>query len=97
MTWKFNDSKPHDLNANGKNIAVEPAGMRKYYEFRRGITQLGYSPDEAAGKAGDMRMEKLPGHGADIYSLRLTQSHRVLLRINTNARIIEVLSIGGHY
>ncbi|MBY0446528.1 MAG: hypothetical protein K2Q15_15135 [Burkholderiales bacterium] len=94
--WKFDDSTPRRKYTSGKSIQVPPAGMRKFHEWRR-LILTGLHPSKAAEAIGDCHYEKIrQKDGINLFSIRLTQEHRVYFRLNDTSRIIEVMSIGGH-
>lgn len=94
MPYTFDDSAARDAWEKGRSIEVPPAGMRKYHDWKRLIQNEGKTPSDAARLAGDMNFEQLRGH-TNLYSVRLTQSHRVTFSIE--GMDVKVKSIGGHY
>lgn len=92
MGYIFNDDVAKKSYQSGKSRVVHPAGMKKYYEWRRLIRDRGVSPSDSAEKVGGLYFKRLTGNQ---YSIRLTQGHRVLFSINGHN--VTVLGIGGHY
>ncbi|PLR40820.1 hypothetical protein CYR55_05955 [Chimaeribacter californicus] len=92
MGYIFNDDAASKAYQSGKSRAVHPAGMKKYYEWRRLIRDRGMSPSDSAKKVGDLHYEKLTGNKC---SIRLTQGDRVLFSVQGHN--VTVYGIGGHY
>lgn len=95
MTWNFDDSEARNNYLKGKHIPVPSAGMRKYNDWKRRILSSAHKehPKDAAKYAGDMHYEKV----GDVYTIRLTQEHRVVFKLNDTLKKITVIRIGGHY
>ncbi|WP_414235623.1 type II toxin-antitoxin system YoeB family toxin [Enterobacter chuandaensis] len=90
--YNFTDTEQQSRHRKNKHIPVPESAMRKYYDWRRMVRDLGYDPKTAANHVCDGNPEKLHG---DTYSFRLTQEHRVVYtKVGNN---ITVLSVGGHY
>lgn len=96
MAWTIDDSQQRILYDKGKHVAVPPAGMSKYHEWRRKI-ELGTHPKNAADEVGDMHYEQLGGVNKGIYTIRLSQEHRVAFTLNGTLQQVNVISIGGHF
>jgi plasmid maintenance system killer protein len=96
MAWTIDDSQPRILYNKDKHVAVTPSAMGKYHEWRREI-ERGSDPKSAAGKVGDMHYEQLSGNNKGIYTIRLSQEHRVAFTINGTLQQVKVISIGGHF
>lgn len=92
MPWTVNDQQARNTFNQGKHVQVPPAAMKKYYEWRQ-LIQGGSDPKSAADEAGDMHYEKLKN--TDIYTIRLSQEHRVVFKII--GEMVQVIKIGGHY
>lgn len=90
--YNFTDGEQQSRFSKNKHIPVPEAAMRKYYEWRRMVRDMGHDPKTAANYVCDGNPEKLHG---DTYSFRLTQEHRVVYtKVGNN---ITVHSVGGHY
>jgi plasmid maintenance system killer protein len=99
MCFEFEDSEYREKIFNkGKSTKVNPAGMRKYFEWRR-LIRDGDSPQDAARAVGDTHYEQLKGKTYEtysLYSIRLSQSDRVTFIYPSSSRI-KIVGIGGHY
>ncbi|OQS37600.1 hypothetical protein B0T39_15260 [Chromobacterium haemolyticum] len=74
--------------------SVPSSAMREYHRWRQ-LIQQGKHPKEAANEVGDTHYEMIKQRaGVDIFSIRLSQQHRVYFQIND--RVVKVLKIGGH-
>ena len=94
MPYSFDDSKPRKKYEQNNHRQVPPVGMRKYNDWRRQIVEKGLGPKEAAENVGDCHYEEI-NKSLGLYSIRLTQAHRVLFQVKGNEIIIN--GIGGHY
>lgn len=88
----FDDSEQAKRFERNKHFIVPPAGMRKYFEWRRLVRDYGYDPRTAAANVFDGDPEKLEG---DTYTIRLTNHHRVVFTKRGNN--VTVITIGGHH
>lgn len=96
MAWTIDDSQPRILYNKDKHVAVTASAMSKYHEWCREIVR-GTDPKNAADKVGDMHYEQLSGKNKGIYTIRLSQEHRVAFTINSTLQQVKVISIGGHF
>ena len=96
MAWTIDDSQPRILYNKDKHVAVTASAMSKYHEWRREIVR-GTDPKNAADKVGDMHYEQLGGKHKGIYTIRLSQEHRVAFTINSTQQQVSVISLGGHF
>ena len=95
MAWVVDDSEQRSKYDKGGHVDVPSAAMSKYFEWKRRITSSGYGedPKTAARHAGDMHFERV----GDVYTIRLSQKHRVVFTINETRKQVKVLRVGGHY
>ncbi|MFJ3372815.1 hypothetical protein [Pseudomonas sp. NPDC086251] len=95
--WTVDDSEQKNKYGSRKHIPVDAASMRNYYLWRRLITS-GAHPRDAAIMAGakfcykQVKQKK----AVQLFSIRLSQEHRVFFMIQEDARLVRVLNIGGH-
>ena len=82
------------IDDGAANIEVGAAGMRKYYEWRR-LIRDDINPRAAANQVGDTHYEQLGGHHRGVYTIRLSQLHRVVFTIAE--QVVTVSHIGGHF
>lgn len=92
MAWTIDDSQPRILYNKDKHVAVTASAMSKYHEWRREIVR-GTDPKNAADKVGDMHYEQLGGKHKGIYTIRLSQEHRVAFTINSTLQQVDRKSV----
>ncbi|MEL7471360.1 MAG: hypothetical protein AAFN27_23115 [Pseudomonadota bacterium] len=98
MPWSVDESLPQAIFKKNKHIPVDTSAMKKYYEWRNEITSSNVDPGTAAKNLkNDCNFEGLQGKRKGIYSIRLSQEHRVVFEYDTTLHTVTVLSIGGHY
>ncbi|WP_118984908.1 Txp40, insecticidal toxin (previously name A24tox) [Photorhabdus sp. CRCIA-P01] len=95
--WRVSLQKLRD-NKSGNGFAnMDAAAKQKYSSFIKEV-QKGNDPATAAkniGTASGSNFEKLKGR--DLFSIRLSQEHRVTFIKNDPDKIIEIQSVGTHY
>jgi Txe/YoeB family toxin of Txe-Axe toxin-antitoxin module len=95
--WSVDDSAQRARYGAGKAVPVQPAAMSKYHEWRRKIQDENTHPKTAADAVGDMHYEQLGGRLKGIYTIRLSQEHRVVFNIDDVKFKVIVTQIGGHF
>ncbi|WP_413795854.1 hypothetical protein [Aeromonas dhakensis] len=94
MGWTVDDSNQRILYDKGKHVYVPPAAMAKYYAWKDAIKK-GQHPINAV--TSDMNYEELLGIYKGIYTIRLSQGHRVAFEIYDTLKQVKIISIGGHF
>lgn len=96
MVWRVDDSLPRITYEKGKHTEVPSAAMRTYHQWRRLINN-GETPMNAARASGDLHFEQLSGRNRGVYTIRLSQEHRVVFTLDNTLETVNVIQIGGHY
>nr|ABU68418.1 42 kDa insecticidal toxin [Xenorhabdus nematophila] len=95
--WRVSLQKLRDNPSRNTFMKMDDAAKRKYSSFIKEV-QKGNDPRAAAtsiGTKSGSNFEKLQGR--DLYSIRLSQEHRVTFSINNTDQIMEIQSVGTHY
>nr|ADV36118.1 40kDa insecticidal toxin [Xenorhabdus nematophila] len=95
--WRVSLQKLRDNPSRNGFMNMDDAAKRKYSSFIKEV-QKGNDPQAAAksiGTKSGSNFEKLQGR--DLYSIRLSQEHRVTFSINNTDQIMEIQSVGTHY
>ncbi|QTL41761.1 Txp40, insecticidal toxin (previously name A24tox) [Xenorhabdus budapestensis] len=95
--WKVSLQKLRDNKSKNGFANMDDAAKQKYSSFIKEV-QKGNDPITAAkniGTANGSNFEKLQGR--DLFSIRLSQEHRVTFIKNDTDKIIEIQSVGTHY
>nr|ADQ92844.1 40 kDa insecticidal toxin [Xenorhabdus nematophila] len=95
--WRVSLQKLRDNPSRNGFMCMDDAAKRKYSSFIKEV-QKGNDPRAAAksiGTKSGSNFEKLQGR--DLYSIRLSQEHRVTFSINNTDQIMEIQSVGTHY
>jgi hypothetical protein len=87
MAWTLEDSRAQTT----ENLPA--ACGRTYYAWRRAINENGQHPRDAAESVGDCHYENL---GANRYSIRLSQAHRVFFVVDEGNEEVRVKKVGTH-
>ncbi|MBD2812229.1 Txp40, insecticidal toxin (previously name A24tox) [Xenorhabdus sp. Vera] len=95
--WRVSLQKLRDNPSRNAFMKMDDAAKRKYSSFIKEV-QKGNDPRAAAtsiGTKSGSNFEKLQGR--DLYSIRLSQEHRVTFSMNNTDQIMEIQSVGTHY
>ncbi|PHM51608.1 Txp40, insecticidal toxin (previously name A24tox) [Xenorhabdus hominickii] len=95
--WRVSLQKLRDNKSKNAFDKMDDASKQKYSSLIREV-QKGHDPRTAAtniGTKSGSNFEKLQGR--DLYSIRLSQEHRVTFTINNTDKIMEIQSVGTHY
>lgn len=97
VRWTVDDSVPRDKYRLNKHTPVDTASMKNYYLWRRLIVS-GKHPRDAASIVGSKFNFKQvkQKRSIQLFSLRLSDEHRVYFMIQEEEHIVKVLNIGGH-
>ncbi|PHM69781.1 hypothetical protein [Xenorhabdus sp. KJ12.1] len=88
MVWVVDDER-------AEWAQIPRAAENKYDEWVRIIVENNRSPSDAARDIGDSNFKMLSG-ATELYTIRLSQRHRVLFTIDSVNEIVRVLQVGGH-
>ncbi|SFU27269.1 Txp40, insecticidal toxin (previously name A24tox) [Xenorhabdus koppenhoeferi] len=95
--WRVSLQKLRDNKSRNAFDKMDDAAKQKYSSFIKEV-QKGHDPRTAAtsiGTKSGSNFEKLQGR--DLYSIRLSQEHRVTFSMNNTDQIMEIQSVGTHY
>ena len=96
MPWTVDDTAARATFDANKHNKVVAAGMRKYYEWRTLINE-NIHPITAAAQVSDMHYEQLAGQHKGLFTVRLTQTDRVVFTVDGDSLDVTVSRIGGHF
>ena len=97
MPWTVDDSMQRNRFNAGKHVPVPPAAMKKYFDWKSFITGQQMAPKTAADRVGDTHYEQLGGRFKGLFTIRLSQEHRVVFEIDQARQLVTVRQIGGHF
>ncbi|WP_323864058.1 Txp40, insecticidal toxin (previously name A24tox) [Xenorhabdus cabanillasii] len=95
--WRVSLQKLRDNKSRNAFAKMDDASKQKYSSLIKEV-QKGSDPRTAAtsiGTKSGSNFEKLQGR--DLYSIRLSQEHRVTFTMNNTDKIMEIQSVGTHY
>ncbi|PWY92311.1 hypothetical protein BO70DRAFT_327401 [Aspergillus heteromorphus CBS 117.55] len=94
LAWTWDDAR---VLRGIDRSSLQQTHLNTYYEFRD-LVKAGSHPSEAVRTmGGDLHFERLSGRLKDVYTIRLSQEHRVAFTIDARQRNVFVLNLGGHY